>query len=1035
MRSRTFIAVLVIPLAALASVAEAAPYLVRGQVVTARGALAGATVRLVPPPRTGVWPGDEPEHHPPEPVEAESGADGRFELAIQKPPGDLEGIDARHTGWLLEIAAPGLTRRILELPAPSRSGGGAALELGGILLAPGITVRGRVVQRDATATAATGETPLAGARVALWRAAGGTPRPWTATTGDDGGFRIADVPPGDYGAVVDSPGFAPHTRSQLKVLRSPRGDQAESPVGDRSTDLGTIVLRPALPLSGRVVDAEGKPLAGVRVRFRHRLPPGARDWLPAREAATDASGTFQLAEMPPEPDLLYGFRFDLRGYRWRGTGFEIEPTGGGLRLAGPVTLEPAWVLAGRVTDPSGEPIAGARVTPFKGDRIPEGASTHSTDAGGRFRIDHLAAPIGGVEILARGFVGAKVEIEPRRSLDAAALDAVEPAAIVLEPAETTDLTIAVRDAQGRPVDSAEINFGCHRDLASAYHEMAVTGDAGSHLLDRVPVGGPCSLSVRHPEHPKWWRSDLVVAAGQRVLVVDLDPAPWSLETVRGRVVDDAGGAVPGAEVSLALPLRGAQYQARADGDGRFELRRVKEGAYRLTASAPGWATAELPVSVTADLAELEVTLEAGAVLRGTIGGVKPGEVDELGLRVYAQKDPEIREAILGGDRYRIDHLGVGRWTVNAYAQGSHISSELEIEPGQTEARLDFELPAGHRLSGRLLIDGQPPPAGHGIYLQTAQEALVHGYHDARFDGGGRFVFDHVAAGPYRLSYHSEAGSILRRMPVEADVELFFDVHTVPLRGRAVDAATGDGVAGVTIQAFPEIHRSHGPRWETVSEPSGWFELGRVLPGPWTLIVKAPGFLEHRLTVTAGATTEPPILELVASEGLHVRVETSAALPYSVELELRGPDGERAARGHVPLAGVAEGHWSEAPRGRYRLRASNKLTWIETDVEIPGPVVPLRFPPAGALRLTVPDLEPAPEAPWRPALPIQVEATLELPDDPAFDGPRRRRSRFLRLKSLTPGLWRIEVRAEDGRTWTASALVVDGRTSEVILGSR
>ncbi len=69
------------------------------------------------------------------------------------------------------------------------------------------------------------------------------------------------------------------------------------------------------------------------------------------------------------------------------------------------------------------------------------------------------------------------------------------------------------------------------------------------------------------------------------------------------------------------------------------------------------------------------------------------------------------------------------------------------------------------------------------------------------------------------------------------------------------------------------------------------------------------------------------------------------------------------------------------------------------------------------------------------MPIQVEATLELPDDPAFDGPRRWRSRFLRLKSLTPGLWRIEVRAEDGRTWTASALVVDGRTSEVILGSR
>ncbi len=1018
MRARSFITVLV---TLLASGAEAVPYVVRGQVVTAEGALPGAEVRLVhQPPWTFHWPEDAPGHRMLEPIRTTSGDDGRFEIAI-----DLTEIDSHNARWLLEVSTLGLARRILEVPPQMRRArAGATEELGGVLLSPGVLVRGRAVG------GASGDVPLAGVRVALWRSGVGTHQPRIATTDDAGGFQFPDVAPGELDAVLDLEGFAPRHLERLRI-------QVGSPPNTH-VDLGAIALVRALSLHGRVVDAAAKPLAGVRVRFRHDLPSAAPDWLPIPETETGPQGEFRLDAVPPEPGPSYHFRFDKQGYRWRLRELVIAPDAGGLRLA-PVTLTEALILAGRVRDPSGQPIAGAQVTPVLDEETYDGVRTHQTDDGGRFRIDHIAGTTGRLHIQARGFVATEVEVEA--SPETAATPGTgtgearptEPVSIALEPMATTDLTITVRDARGRPIAGAEVQFSFHDDRGG-YHETVLTDAAGRCQLDRVPVGGPCWFSVRHPEHPHWSRNDLVVEAGQRSLSVDLDPAPWKLETVRGRVNDGEAGEdrpIPGAEVSLSTPHGSSKYRVRTSDDGRFELRRVKEGAYRLIATAPGRAPAELPVKVAAGLDTIEVVLGAGTVLRGTIAGLTMELLKAPETRVYANWISEMREATVDGERYRIDHLGAGRWSVTATAGEAHVGGEIEIEPGQTEARLDFEFPTGHQVSSQLLIDGRPPPKV-AVSLQTTPEAPASGSYSAHTEADGRFVFSRVVAGPYHLTYNSQAGSIRRPVLVDSDVDLLIDVDTVPLRGRVVDAATAIGVAGVTVRAFPEVVYSHGPRWDAVAGATGWFEIGRVLPGRWTLFVQAPGFLEQRLEVAVDAMTEPPILELAASEGLHIRVETSAPLPYSVELQLRDSDGEQVARGHVTLEGAREGHWSQAPRGRFRLWASNKLSWIQADVEIPGPVVTLRFPPAGALRLRVPELELESKVPWKPAVPVQVEAILELPDDPAFDGPHCRRSRFLRLKSLTPGLWRIEVRTADGRTWTGSALVVDGRSSEVLL---
>ncbi|MCP3962088.1 MAG: carboxypeptidase regulatory-like domain-containing protein [bacterium] len=983
-------------------------YVIRGQVVTRAGALESAEARLSQRPTADAsQPKEETES-----LRAASGGDGRFEIAV-----DLTGIARDQRRWMLEISAPGLARRALEIPPygyTARPGG--VCELGGILLAPGAVVRGRAT--------GDGAEPLAGVRVALWRAGDDGARPWTTTSGEDGVFEMVGVPHGDYAAVLDVDGYFPTGIEGLRVRPVVAGSETAPP----ATDLGAIRLRRPAILSGRVVDAEEQPLAGVAIEYHRKLPAAmSRDWLPSPGGESDSRGGFRL-EVPPELDPGFFFRFRKEGYRLRLVEPDLEPGEGGKKLKAPVVLEATLTVAGRVSDPDGTPVADANVVLDPDEQTHVGTHVRTTATEGRFRFADVEPGRHRLEVTAQGFLLASAEAEV-----AATSHGREPGevSITLEPAETRDLVLTVRDAEGRPVAGAEVDFHLQDIELSQYYASLSTVGEGTGVLDRVPVGGPYSLEVHHLEHPRWWRADLRVRPDQATIRVDLDPAPWKLVAVRGRVIGPGGEPVPGAEIGLVPPRSTLpEYGARADAAGRFELRRVKEGGYRLTAVSPGWAMTALPLVVDAGLEPVELVLDPGATLSGEIVGLR--DEDLARLKIHAQRHHvfDFHEAVLDGDSYRFEGLGAGTWMVVAWAE-TRLEAEIEIEPGQTKARHDFELPRSYRVWGQVLIDGRTPARHTSVTLRTEGEGVTVQSYDGSSHDSGRFDFATVPAGNYELTVLGPLGSTRRTLSVDADIELPVELRTTRLRGRAVDAETGTGVGEAKVSAFPVVIRTHGEKFEAVSDLAGWFEIGPVLEGRWSLMAVASGYLDAHASVSVAAAAEPAVIELTPSSGLHFRVETSSGrLPYSVTLELRDAAGNRVAMDSIALDGVASGHWPGAPPGRFRLRAHDDFTWIETDAEVPGPEVLLPFPAAGSLRLHVGEL--ALESDWGTSVPILVEAALEVPDDPAYAGPRTRRSRSIFLQGLTPGSWRIEVRAADGRTWSGTARVFDGRLSEAIL---
>ena len=81
--------------------------------------------------------------------------------------------------------------------------------------------------------------------------------------------------------------------------------ESEHPDVWAPTDLGRIVLSRGIRLSGRMVDTEGRPIAGQNIRA---FPVRGRD---QHTATTETDGTFSLGPLRPANYLIYGDGQDL----------------------------------------------------------------------------------------------------------------------------------------------------------------------------------------------------------------------------------------------------------------------------------------------------------------------------------------------------------------------------------------------------------------------------------------------------------------------------------------------------------------------------------------------------------------------------------------------------------------------------------------------------------------------------------------------------------------------------------------------------
>jgi protocatechuate 3,4-dioxygenase beta subunit len=678
--------------------------------------------------------------------------------------------------------------------------------------------------------------PLAGARMYLVRSGLGM----AAVRPEPQGFAISDADGRAHLAVSG--------RERAAVLVSHVARTASA--FERFADVPPVVeLGPGLAVTGRAVDAEGRPVAGVRLLGLSWVG----DELAVMQRHLGLSG-------PDGRFLLTGFTKGRASLRTDGGDLEYA---GALDLEGDLDLgsivlgapETYWI---RVVDASREtPIPGARA-------LFGGGEATTTGQDGIARVSPRFSRM--LLVAARGYRAARFEFAgggptaeeaPLPGLPASRVDvaggagatAEEPLVLRLAPAFTVEGTFVAADgltpaASGRLVATQSVGGG------SRTNQRTIAAD-GSFSVDLQPGAYALEFTAANAG-----RRVLEVsgAAGEtRDLGIIVAPASaW----VSGTVVSPDYAPVREAKISYLRPTEFGALMARAmgrvaevtaDADGYFEMHGLELGASSLRVEAEGFAPLEFEVEAAAigwiDAGFVELSRGRRITVRSDVDGgtveLAPGkEHDPLGPMAGELVDGEtVFEAVPEASlRVRVmdegmpvcerrEEAGTGDETIRCDRSTVTVTGLVTVAGQPGDGRLSWRAKQENSQPEGILRTGTGP-------LQRTQ--IISSKLDlvASVDRDGRYRLESMLPGDWDVSWSPlEGGSLESReitVPDAPGEEVVVDFH---YGGASIDGIVldpdGQPVAHGTVDVFPG-------RAAVVADASGRFQVMDLPPGTYQL---------------------------------------------------------------------------------------------------------------------------------------------------------------------------------------------------------
>jgi RNA polymerase sigma factor (sigma-70 family) len=597
----------------------------------------------------------------------------------------------------------------------------------------GVTFSGRIVDPEGK--------PVPGAKLHLisqsW--ASRDPLYVQSVSATDGGFRLS-VAPSDARRIADDP-----TWSQTCIIATSKGYGPALSVRGPFEPAGDLTLRLAkddVPINGRILDLQGKPIAGVKVRVDHLCVPQAGDlspWLEALEANkldgfAMENRFLEGASIAPSPRLFPDTVTDAEGrFQIKGVGRERVV---GLTLEGPTIVRSHAGAQVKVRTRPGKPIRAAMFA-----RNPEGGQI--TYYGADF--DHTAVPT-------RPIVGVVRD-----------LDTGKPIAGVTIQSDKFAGNNASGDSGVRTVT----------DKDGKYRLVGMAKGEGNSIKAAPATGQPYLQSVRGVED----------TPGLEPVTVDFSLKRGVL--VKGRVLDKATEKPVFANVQY-LPFADNPRHKNVSGFAVEQyLQTGEDGSFQLVAfpgrgllTARGWSDhyrmavgaekfpkkdrygnqdeflltapflchptnvhtlVEINPAEKAETLTQDIVLDPGTMPRGTIKGPdgKPlAGTKVLGLTAYGQWGNWTRTALKSAD-FTVYGLDANEEREVVFFQPEkHLAAALKVR-GDAKGPLDVTLQPWATASGRLVgADGKPQAS---VLLQIAGPALPSS--PSQTDAEGRFQIE------------------------------------------------------------------------------------------------------------------------------------------------------------------------------------------------------------------------------------------------------------------------------------------------------
>jgi len=436
----------------------------------------------------------------------------------------------------------------LEVPAAAAAAAGLELRLDPAAQLAGTAVddEGRPVPNAECLAEAEGQGLLLGRRgdAGLRRQL----RAWMrvpAGHGDDpshrsdgaGRFRLGGLPPGQVSVLCQHPGHVPGRIGPLALA-----------AGEVRGDLRVVLARAGV-LEGQVVDSEGDPVAGARLRFGGQAG-----------TSTDPAGRFVLFGVSGEGALVV----EARGFSTLQRSLTVLPAAPHPPLL--LTLAPGLApLEGFVLAPNGAPQPNASLT-LRGAGGLERAA-HSDDAG-RFLFEDLPPRPWTLSADAPGAAHWSSGVAP----------GPRPLSVQLTLGGSLRFEI-LEERSYDPLPSATLRLRGPQEV-----DWSGTLGNGFVAFDHLPTG-TYRAEVRAPGHLDEARAGLRVSEGGQP-----DPERFLLAPggeLGGRVRDAEGRPLRGARIRATPQGGGTPREARSDARGGFRVGPLPEGYVELVVTAAG----------------------------------------------------------------------------------------------------------------------------------------------------------------------------------------------------------------------------------------------------------------------------------------------------------------------------------------------------------------------------------------------------------------------------------------------------------------
>ena len=526
-------------------------------------------------------------------------------------------------------------------------------------------------------------------------------------------------------------------------------------------------------IAGRVVDAAGSPLAGVRVRTH-----GSKYQL-----MTGAEGRFEFISLSPARD--HHIEVSMAGYLPLGKTFAV-----GTNDA-EITLQRGPVLFGRVLDAEGRGLAGAKIR--------SGEQTGYSAADGSFRLGGIREGKCYVIVTRSGFVRAWHElVMPADRLELIAR---------LEPAD--NIRGQVTDTAGVPIAGASVHLAFRVQGTVSMGEPSARSDANGEF---EILGVSAAKTVEIGAFKRGFRRSIVsnVVAGPAKIEIRLERGA----SIAGRVLSRATKRPIGRfRLRIATEDHDNAFGNAAttiegtDGywESRIKAYEVGQALYvRIEAEgfAPSRATATAathpPRDQTVILMEQAATVvgtvrdkDSGKPVAGATIMVVDGPAKDLVFRLLHARSVTSDES----GRYEITSLGAGplRLVVTHPDYTDKICVPIEIHTGQRPNTINLQLDRGSSLRGR--IEGFD---GLDLDVQILSYEGRRNSQTLKLGAKRDYLFKGLGEGSHLISISTKEQSLLRAAFVviaDADVADFVlreleGPCSVTVRVTGLDAGKG-----------------------------------------------------------------------------------------------------------------------------------------------------------------------------------------------------------------------------------------------------